>query len=153
MRVLFLTCHLPWPPVSGGRLREWELLRRLEDVEVDLVAISKTPAEDRRNADRLGEVCRSVTMIDAEPGRDPCAPAQVNRYHSARARAAWAISSPPGSQTSSTSRATTSSTTFPRPVPLRSCSSNRTSSTNCWSNRRRWRSIPVRPGRWPPRRG
>ena len=52
MRILFVTCHLPWPPVSGGRRREWELLRRLDGVEVDLVAVSKTPDEDRRHVAR-----------------------------------------------------------------------------------------------------
>jgi polysaccharide biosynthesis protein PslH len=56
MRVLFLTGHLPYPPYSGGRRREFELVRRLAgDVAFDIVAVSKTPVEDRRYAGVLGE--------------------------------------------------------------------------------------------------
>ncbi|MPZ89230.1 MAG: glycosyltransferase [Nitriliruptorales bacterium] len=54
-RVLFLTHHLPWPPTSGGRLREAELLARLgRQFEVELVAISKVAEDDSR---AVGEAC------------------------------------------------------------------------------------------------
>ncbi|HYF46981.1 MAG TPA: glycosyltransferase [Acidimicrobiales bacterium] len=86
MRVLFLTCHLPWPAVSGGRRRELELLRRLPDVEIDLVAVSKTPEEDRRNAGRLAEHCRSVAVFPAEPSARPGQPPHVERHQSDAAR-------------------------------------------------------------------
>lgn len=69
MRVLFLTGHLPFPPYSGGRKREYELLRRLPErgVAVDLVCVSKTLGEDVRHVGRLREVCRSVTVLPADP--------------------------------------------------------------------------------------
>lgn len=53
-RVLFLTGHLPYPPLSGGRLREFELLRRLtRDVELHVVAVTATYDEDLRSAPEL----------------------------------------------------------------------------------------------------
>src|SRR5215208_2927982 len=62
MRVLFLTCHLPYPPFSGGRRREFELIRRLAgDVQFHVVAVSKTPEEDRRDAG----VFRDATIFEA----------------------------------------------------------------------------------------
>ncbi|HYZ28299.1 MAG TPA: glycosyltransferase family 4 protein, partial [Thermoleophilaceae bacterium] len=48
MKILFVTCHLPYPPHSGGRLREHQLLARLtQRFEVHIAAVSKTLAEDR----------------------------------------------------------------------------------------------------------
>jgi glycosyltransferase involved in cell wall biosynthesis len=67
-RVLFLSCHLPWPPVSGGRRRELELLRRISDrFDVHLVVVSKTPDEDRANATRMQRWCSSVEVFAASP--------------------------------------------------------------------------------------
>jgi glycosyltransferase involved in cell wall biosynthesis len=88
LSVLFLACHLPWPPVSGGRRREWELIRRLADrgVAIDLVAVSKTPDEDQRNAPRLRDHCRSVTVVPAEPGAPDHLAGQVRRHHAPPAR-------------------------------------------------------------------
>lgn len=82
-RVLFLTCHLPYPPVSGGRHREFELLRRISrDVSLSVCAISKTPAEDRRNAPELAPYCTDVQVVPAEPPRtsESTAPFQVLRH-------------------------------------------------------------------------
>jgi hypothetical protein len=46
MRKLFLTAHLPFPPFSGGRRREIELVSRLgrnfEIFEIHLCSITKT---------------------------------------------------------------------------------------------------------------
>ena len=84
MRVLFLTCHLPYPPVSGGRLREHELLKRLcADVEVHVCAVSKTYEEDVAAAGRLRE-CASLSVFRARPrnGRNP---AQMRRHCSPEA--------------------------------------------------------------------
>jgi polysaccharide biosynthesis protein PslH len=56
MRVLFLTCHLPYPPFSGGRRREYELIRRLAGrVHFEVVAVSKTPDQDRTHAGVFGD--------------------------------------------------------------------------------------------------
>jgi glycosyltransferase involved in cell wall biosynthesis len=67
-RVLFLTCHLPYPPVSGGRRREYELLRRLAgDFDIHLCAVSKTFGEDVLAAPRLQGICRTVKVFAADP--------------------------------------------------------------------------------------
>ena len=90
MRVLFLTCHLPYPAVSGGRRRENELLRRLAGVETHLVAVSKTVDEDRRNAVELSGVCASVSVFAAHPEAPASGggtPAQVLRHRSPAAAA------------------------------------------------------------------
>jgi glycosyltransferase involved in cell wall biosynthesis len=75
--------------VSGGRLREHELLRRLaDDVELHLCVVSKTYDEDRAAAGALGGVCASVTVFPAEPdasGPNGGAPLQVRRHVSAGA--------------------------------------------------------------------
>jgi polysaccharide biosynthesis protein PslH len=65
-RVLFLSCHLPWPAVSGGRRRELELVTRVgERFDVHLLVVSKTPEQDRANAHRLAGCCRAVEVFDA----------------------------------------------------------------------------------------
>ncbi len=65
-RILFLSCHLPWPAISGGRRRELELIRRLSDqFDIHLVVISKTVEEDLGNMDALRGVCRQVEVFPA----------------------------------------------------------------------------------------
>ena len=67
-RLLFLTCHLPFPPLSGGRLRELELVRRLGDVfDVHLLAASKPLEEDRGTARELEPYCSAVEVFGVEP--------------------------------------------------------------------------------------
>src|SRR5437763_5292797 len=86
-RVLFLSCHLPWPPLSGGRRRELELIRRLCDrFDVRLVVISKTPAEDRAN---VGALSAAGCQVEVFPAATPAAhasagaiPHQVMRHRS-----------------------------------------------------------------------
>jgi glycosyltransferase involved in cell wall biosynthesis len=66
--VLFLSCHLPWPPASGGRRRELELIRRVAArFDLHLVAVSKTPAADVANARRLAPLCRTVEVLPVLP--------------------------------------------------------------------------------------
>lgn len=68
--VLFVTGHLPYPPVSGGRLRELELLTRLRDrYRFHLLVSSKTFDEDRANVAALTELFDRVEVWPA--GRDP----------------------------------------------------------------------------------
>ena len=89
LRVLFLTCHLPYPPISGGRHREFELLRRIcADVDVSVCAVSKTPAEDTRNASALSPYCSDVQVVPADPQAAPetSAPFQVLRHRSRHVR-------------------------------------------------------------------
>ena len=83
LRILFLTCHLPYPPISGGRHREYELLRRIgSEVDVSVCAVSKTPEEDRGPASVLATYCSDVQVVAAEPPRSSgsATPFQVLRH-------------------------------------------------------------------------
>jgi glycosyltransferase involved in cell wall biosynthesis len=81
VRILFLTCHLPYPPVSGGRRREFELLKRLgRDYDIRLVCVSKTYDEDVANAGELAAHCRSVAVFAAELVEDPQLAPQCARH-------------------------------------------------------------------------
>ncbi len=67
-RILFVSCHLPWPPVSGGRRRELELTKRLAaDFDIHLVVVSKTPEQDAAHIHLLADWCREVEVFAAEP--------------------------------------------------------------------------------------
>jgi polysaccharide biosynthesis protein PslH len=86
--VLFLSCHLPWPPLSGGRRRELELISRLsERFDIRLVVISKTPTEDQAHSAALAPFCRTIDVLPAQapPAEVRCgeAPHQVLRHRSA----------------------------------------------------------------------
>jgi polysaccharide biosynthesis protein PslH len=72
-RVLFLGCHLPYPPVSGGRRRELELIKRVSrQFDVHLMVVSKTYDEDTANAHELERFCTSVEVFPVDPQRgDP----------------------------------------------------------------------------------
>jgi glycosyltransferase involved in cell wall biosynthesis len=80
VRVLFLTCHLPYPPISGGRLREYELLRRLGAVaDVHVCTVSKTYDDDLAAAPQLEDTCASVSVHRARPGTEDL-PAQLRQH-------------------------------------------------------------------------
>jgi polysaccharide biosynthesis protein PslH len=65
--VVFVTCHLPYPPSSGGKRREFELLRLIsESWRVELYAVCKDQ-EDWRHADTLREWCDEIRLFPAEP--------------------------------------------------------------------------------------
>jgi polysaccharide biosynthesis protein PslH len=67
-RVLFLACHLPFPPLSGGRLRELELIRRISrHFDVHLVVASKTYRQDTAHVHELERFCREVEVFDVDP--------------------------------------------------------------------------------------
>lgn len=92
MRILFLAAHLPYPPISGGRRREYELLTRLgKHAAIHLCCVSKTYAEDRHNLPQMQPWCRDITLVpatdpDPTPQTDPAYPYQVRRHmaHSLR---------------------------------------------------------------------
>ena len=68
MRILFLTAHLPYPPFSGGRRREFELISRLSRrVEIDLCSVTKTWDSDKRHVDVMRRYCSSVNLFKAVP--------------------------------------------------------------------------------------
>jgi polysaccharide biosynthesis protein PslH len=66
MRILFLTAHLPFPPASGGRRREFELLSRLgKKYEVHLCSLTTDLQIDTENAKELKGFCQSVSLFKA----------------------------------------------------------------------------------------
>jgi glycosyltransferase involved in cell wall biosynthesis len=66
MRVLFLTAHLPFPPFSGGRRREFELISRLgRNCEIHLCSITKSWQRDNEYVSELCSYCASVDLFKA----------------------------------------------------------------------------------------
>ncbi|HEV3474443.1 MAG TPA: glycosyltransferase family 4 protein [Actinomycetota bacterium] len=84
--ILFLTGHLPYPPVSGGRRREFELITRLApEFGLHLFVSSKTFQEDAANASALRELCASVHVWPAGTG----APTMTGGRSPELVRRAW----------------------------------------------------------------
>jgi polysaccharide biosynthesis protein PslH len=84
-QALFLSCHLPWPPLSGGRRRELELITRVAArFDIRLVVVSKTAEQDEANAEMLAPFCRSIEVFSAHPAeaRGRHLPHQVRRHRS-----------------------------------------------------------------------
>ena len=86
-RVLFLTCHLPFPALSGGRRRELELIKRLSKrFDLHLMVASKTIGEDSDNLGQLQALCRQVELFPVLPlppeSERGAAPLQVLRHRS-----------------------------------------------------------------------
>jgi polysaccharide biosynthesis protein PslH len=68
MRILFLTAHLPYPPFSGGRRREFELISRLSKTsEIHLCSITKSWDIDSMYINELRQYCKSVKLFEAVP--------------------------------------------------------------------------------------
>jgi glycosyltransferase involved in cell wall biosynthesis len=66
MRILFLTAHLPFPPLSGGRRREFELISRLgRNYEIHLCSITKSWQIDSKYVHELRSRCTSVDLFKA----------------------------------------------------------------------------------------
>jgi len=64
MRILFLTARLPFPPFSGGRRREFELVSRLSrNFEIHLCSITKTWETDNMYKDELLCYCTSINLF------------------------------------------------------------------------------------------
>lgn len=81
-QVLFVSCHLPWPAISGGRRRELELIKRIaERFSVHLLVVSKTPERDLGQAAVLRRYCRQVEVFAAAGAQadelDPADPPKV----------------------------------------------------------------------------
>ncbi len=71
MRLLFLSPQLPWPPVSGARLRVYHLLRAAASAhDVDLLAFSD-PEPPAEALVRLDALCADVALVPAPPPRPP----------------------------------------------------------------------------------
>jgi glycosyltransferase involved in cell wall biosynthesis len=68
MRILFLTAHLPFPPASGGRRREFELISRLgNDFEMHLCSLTESPEIDNKYVEKLRSYCESISIFETEP--------------------------------------------------------------------------------------
>jgi glycosyltransferase involved in cell wall biosynthesis len=66
MKVLFLTAHLPFPPISGGRRREFELITRLgREHDLHLCSITKSWQTDSQYMHELSSYCASVDLFEA----------------------------------------------------------------------------------------
>lgn len=66
MKILFLTAHLPYPPFSGGRRREFELISRLSrSFEIHLCSITKSWQTDSMYVNELRQYCKSVNLFEA----------------------------------------------------------------------------------------
>jgi glycosyltransferase involved in cell wall biosynthesis len=67
MKILFLTAHLPYPPLSGGRRREFELISRLSNkFEIHLCSVTKSWRTDSMYTNDLLQYCASVNLFEAE---------------------------------------------------------------------------------------
>jgi glycosyltransferase involved in cell wall biosynthesis len=77
MKILFLTAHLPYPPFSGGRRREFELISRLSRTfELHLCSITKSWRTDSMYVNELRQFCTSVSLFEAT------APTNNHQYYS-----------------------------------------------------------------------
>src|SRR3954452_22830850 len=89
MRLLFVTCHLPYPPHSGGRLREHELLSRMtQRFDVHIAAVTKTLEADEAAAADIPWDHNGISLFPAAQltGMSDVAP-QVARHRSEAASA------------------------------------------------------------------
>src|SRR4029078_5535931 len=90
MRILFLTAHLPFPPVSGGRRRGFEVLSRIgEKFEGHLCSLTTDLQIDTENAKELQGFCQSVSLFKARESaqnKNDCRyPWLMRRYYSEQA--------------------------------------------------------------------
>jgi hypothetical protein len=68
MRILFLTAHLPFPPTSGGRRREFELISRLgNNIEIHLCSLTETPEIDNKYAKKLRSYYDRISIFRTGP--------------------------------------------------------------------------------------
>jgi glycosyltransferase involved in cell wall biosynthesis len=69
---------MPYPPHSGGQLREYELLNRLAPrFRILLHVVTGFLSEDILGVARLQEICDAVCVLPAEPEPDSHVPARV----------------------------------------------------------------------------
>ena len=98
MRILFLSSHLPLPNISGGRQREYELLRRLSKAhEIDAIIVTKTMEQDRAALNSVRQFFSEVSLFNASTctnlytTRQTDQPSQIQRNNSDDARQAVAL--------------------------------------------------------------
>jgi glycosyltransferase involved in cell wall biosynthesis len=78
LRVAYLTNQLPWPPVSGGQVREWELLRRVVPrCDVHFLAVTEHLERDRR---ALGQMPLAFSSVHLAGTTGSAADASFSTY-------------------------------------------------------------------------
>lgn len=88
MEVLFLTAHLPYPPASGGRRREFELISRLgKYFRIHLCSLTFEPEIDNLNSRYLEPYCASINLFRVSnstllTGHTRGYPSLMNKYYS-----------------------------------------------------------------------
>jgi glycosyltransferase involved in cell wall biosynthesis len=89
VRILFVSSQLPYPPESGSRLREFQLLRRIgRHADVELRVVSSAYDEDVANTAALAQIVGGVRVFRAEPIRAGSPSALLNRHRSSAFTAA-----------------------------------------------------------------
>src|SRR4030095_4948439 len=90
MRILFLTAHLPFPPLSGGRRREFELISRLSRrFEIHLCTVTKTWEMDNKHVSDMLHYCSTVNLfrpVPLEMQQDEGYSLQMKKHFSHQAR-------------------------------------------------------------------
>jgi glycosyltransferase involved in cell wall biosynthesis len=95
MRILFLTAHMPLPSFSGGRIREFELIRRLgKTFEVYLCCVTKTWEMDKQYMHDLCCFCANIKLFKATPNhKELCSTYSDKMKRHASKEASYYISS------------------------------------------------------------
>ena len=72
MRILWIVPYLPWPTTSGGKTRQYHLLRTLSERghRITLLAQSKTPADDAVHA-ALEPLLERLIVVPRRPLKHP----------------------------------------------------------------------------------
>lgn len=72
MRILWIVPYLPWPTTSGGKTRQYHLLRTLSERghRITLLAQSKTPADDAAHA-ALEPLLERLIVVPRRPLKHP----------------------------------------------------------------------------------
>jgi sugar transferase (PEP-CTERM/EpsH1 system associated) len=64
MNILFITHHIPYPPIAGARLRNFHLLKRLgKEHDIWLVVLSHDEHTNPQHVDSLKKFCREVKIF------------------------------------------------------------------------------------------
>ena len=88
-RLLWLLPYLPFPPLSGGNVRVFNLLKHLaEELDIHLLSFIE-PGTSPGNVSRLSDLCGSVNAVTRKP-REGELPLIFQDYYTAEMRSALA---------------------------------------------------------------
>ncbi|MBI4039590.1 glycosyltransferase [Candidatus Daviesbacteria bacterium] len=67
MKILMITPYLPYPLVSGGQIRTYNLLKKLKDRhEITLFAFIRRQ-EERQHVSQLSKFCHKIVLVERRP--------------------------------------------------------------------------------------